>query len=322
MENQDKIYSQFKNAAEKSEAKDFPNMDKIWNRVEEKLDQKVLKKETKLWKKIAVAASVLLVISVLYQFLKSEVTTIVPTNEVVIQDSISTSKKVENTPQTTVADADLDTSYFIRKDAAKILKEQIAKQADVVTNYKSKEVISEPNSVSKWAETAVQEDRNDDAKSGGIEFKGRKFDAIGVVHETRKEQAAEAETVKKAIQIAAKSEPLLIINNKAVTSNDASTYDKVSKKEMAKINSEDLETVVYLKEPLYIIDGKQYSEEELFGAKPTSPYAPLSEQEIINTEVLQGKEAVKAYGEKGTKGVLIITTKNGKPAVKKAAKKP
>jgi hypothetical protein len=49
MDNQDKIFNKIKEASQKAESQDFPSMDKVWNRVEEKLDKKVLKKETKLW---------------------------------------------------------------------------------------------------------------------------------------------------------------------------------------------------------------------------------------------------------------------------------
>ena len=62
MDNQDKIFDKFKKAAENSEQKDFPGMDKVWARVEEKLDKKEDKKAISLWKKIAIAASVLLLI--------------------------------------------------------------------------------------------------------------------------------------------------------------------------------------------------------------------------------------------------------------------
>ena len=64
MENRDKIFDQFKSAAENVAPKDFGSMESVWNRVEEKLDTKVLKKETKTWKKIAVAASILLCFSI------------------------------------------------------------------------------------------------------------------------------------------------------------------------------------------------------------------------------------------------------------------
>ena len=65
MENHDKLYTQFKNASEKIEATSFLNSAKIWDKIEGKLDTKVLKKQNHLWKKIAVAASILLVLSIL-----------------------------------------------------------------------------------------------------------------------------------------------------------------------------------------------------------------------------------------------------------------
>lgn len=316
MENQDKLYSQFKNAAEKSEAKDFPNMDSVWNRVEQKLDTKVLKKETKIWKKIAVAASILLVFSVLYQLLKSDEKTNVIENSVVNKDSISVKDKLEITPEKVIVSSDVETSPILKNNADEILKKEVSKSSEVATTYKTK--INEPSSISA-ANADVSSDKNqsDEKKNSLVEIKNRKFNAVGVTYETQKESAVAEETAKKAMQISSKSEPILIIDNKAITSKDGSNYKAVSKKELDKIKSDDLETVVYLKEPLYVIDGKQYSEEELFGVKPTSPYAPLNEQEIKSTKVLQGEEAIAAYGEKGAKGVLIITTKNGKPNKKK-----
>ena len=47
MENQD-IFNQFKKAADNAESPEFAAMEPIWSRVEAKLDQKELKKETAL----------------------------------------------------------------------------------------------------------------------------------------------------------------------------------------------------------------------------------------------------------------------------------
>ena len=60
MDNQDKIFDKIKTASQKAETMDFPGMEKVWARVDEKLDKKALKTKNKLWKKIAIAASVLL----------------------------------------------------------------------------------------------------------------------------------------------------------------------------------------------------------------------------------------------------------------------
>ena len=99
-----------------------------------------------------------------------------------------------------------------------------------------------------------------------------------------------------------KSAPLVVIDGKA--SNE---------KELRNISSSQLDSIIVLKEPLYIINGVQYSEQELFGPNPTSPYAPLTRQDIIKTVILQEADAEKEYGDKGKKGVVIITTKDGKP---------
>ena len=73
MDNQDKLYKTiFKTLRKKATEKDFPSMEKVWGRVEEKLDKKALTKENNLWKKIAVAASVLLVITLGSQLWKLE----------------------------------------------------------------------------------------------------------------------------------------------------------------------------------------------------------------------------------------------------------
>ncbi|RVT77613.1 hypothetical protein EOD40_07370 [Flavobacterium sufflavum] len=122
MDNQDKIINKIKSAAHKAEHQDFPEMDKVWARVEDKLDQKVLETKTKLWKKLAIAASLLLFVSLGYQFLKTDLKIVVPTktneNKVVIQkneiinDSIVPSKN-------------------IKTEAPEILQKQLEKQNPV-----------------------------------------------------------------------------------------------------------------------------------------------------------------------------------------------
>ena len=94
--------------------------------------------------------------------------------------------------------------------------------------------------------------------------------------------------------------------------------NKVDNKQTVKeVEMDDIESIVELPDPLYIINGVEYTEQELFGPNPTSPYTPLSEQEIDSITVLQQEKAMAAYGTKGKKGVVIISTKNGKPAAKK-----
>jgi Ca-activated chloride channel homolog len=116
MKNQDKIFDKIKNASQKAEEKDFPALEKVWMRVEEKLDKKEDKKTIVLWKKLALAASLLLFFSLGYQFLKPDSKIIVPNgkkeNNVVIQE-----KQDSNTTK--------KPSEIIKPDAEVILKKQI-----------------------------------------------------------------------------------------------------------------------------------------------------------------------------------------------------
>lgn len=128
MENQDKIFEQFKDASKKAETKDFPAMEKVWNRVEEKLDKKDDKKTIALWKKIGIAASLLLFFSLGYQFLKTDETTIdTPKNPIVNQEkenTISNSEKevvVDNSDITVKpAKTETKTSKIIKSKAVSI----------------------------------------------------------------------------------------------------------------------------------------------------------------------------------------------------------
>ncbi|WP_309642345.1 von Willebrand factor type A domain-containing protein [Flavobacterium sp.] len=138
MNNQDKIFEQIKEASQKAEAKDFAAMEKVWARVEDKLDKKEDKKIIAIWKKIAIAASLLLLFSLGYQFLKSDKSihhpNVIPENNIVIQEKteIENPKTVEITP-----------SKIIKKDAEKILKQQIEKQEALTNNELTVEPIKE-----------------------------------------------------------------------------------------------------------------------------------------------------------------------------------
>lgn len=96
MENQDKIhdqlYSQFKEAAETTEDKGFARMEAVWNRVEEKLDNKKKRRAAAWWKYTGIAAVLLLFISVGTFVFRNETSPIVapkvtPENNVTVIDT-------------------------------------------------------------------------------------------------------------------------------------------------------------------------------------------------------------------------------------------
>ncbi|MES2484741.1 MAG: von Willebrand factor type A domain-containing protein [Bacteroidota bacterium] len=78
MENQDKLYNEFKDAAQKAEDKGFARMDAVWNRVEDKLDNKKQRRIAAWWKYTGIAALLLLFTGIGFMLLKSNTDVIIP----------------------------------------------------------------------------------------------------------------------------------------------------------------------------------------------------------------------------------------------------
>lgn len=313
MDNQDKIFDKFKEAAQNSEHKDFPGMEKVWSHVENKLDKKQDKKTISLWKKIAIAASLLLVVSLGSQFLKSDKNTVIQTPKVVvnetaketIQDQIKDNAIVEN-----------DSKIISKEEATRILDNQIKKQQNVVINEAKgslNEVIAAtPNEDFMPAPIQAEEEHSKEEYFAETEKADQSF---GYSNAARKESAKVAFADKQELK-SKKSAPLVVLNGNAIAHSNDGKRDKMMQDELPNLSPENVESLVVLDEPLYIIDGIYYSENDLFGTNPTSPYAPLNKQEIKTITILQDLEATSKYGEKGKKGVVIITTKTGRPALK------
>lgn len=296
MGTEEKLYKKIQQAAENAEQKDFPGMEKIWARVEDKLETQTLQKEKHLWKKLAVAASIVLVGTLTFFLLQEKETVIVPENTVTTIDS---SKNTIPTPET--ASGFVNTTPEIKKDAEQILQQQIVIQNNIVINdtinYKSKKevVLSAPiamEEVQEMAKTSLVPTYNNtilnsaSANDSGNLAKGKRYDFTMNLAETNQNK------------------------DKKTTNDDLLLIDgKMSEKSLDNINPEEIESIIELKEPIYFINGVEYSEESLFGENPTSPYAPLSKQKIEKIEVIQPADAVKIYGKKGEKGVVIISIK-------------
>ena len=295
MGTEEKLYKKIQQAAENAEQKDFPGMEKIWARVEDKLETQTLQKEKHLWKKLAVAASIVLVGTLAFFLLQEKENVIIPENTITTIDS---SKNNIPTPES--ANGLVNTTPEIKKDAEQILQQQIVIQNNIVINdtinYKSKKevLLSAPiamEEVQEMAKTSLVPSYNSMSNSAstnnsGYLAKGKRYDVTMNSAETTQDK------------------------DKKVVNDDLVVIDgKLSKKSLNNINPEEVESIIELKEPVYFINGVEYSEESLFGENPTSPYAPLSKQKIDTIVILQPEKAIPIYGEKGKKGVVIITIK-------------
>ncbi|RXR18361.1 hypothetical protein EQG63_08825 [Flavobacterium amnicola] len=299
MEHQDNLFEQFKKAADTSETKDFPGMEKVWSRVDAKLDTQVYveqKGTNTSWKKFAIAASVVVGTMFAYQFLKEEEKTIpTPQNTVVVNDSISSA--IEN--DSTAIVAAQNESPLDKVKAEKVLEIQLNNPTPVAVNEISAATMEEKVEAAASPMEAPSKDKKEDDSFS----KGQMYGAVGVKQAKAAEEVADLrQDSESKKQVARKAAPLVVVDGKA-------TDKKVSDIQ----NSEDLETIVELKNPLYIINGVEYTEKEMFGPNPSSPYYPLNKQEIESITIYQDDEAIERYGEKAKNGVVIVKTKNGKP---------
>ncbi|MGX7668244.1 hypothetical protein [Flavobacterium pedocola] len=303
---QDKLYNQIKKAAENAEHQSFPGMEKVWNRVEDKLDHKILKKENNLLKKVAVGASVLSVTTLGFLLWNKNNNEPVKQQNIVITDTIQ--HRQEPLKEDSVAVAIIDQSKAVIADEP-VAKEKItdskptlpreavsgieANQAPIVTQKPM--IKNELVPIKNHAEP-VQATVKAKQSTGATPRRNESFDNLSVEN-----------TSGKSTQ--QKENPLFVVNGKPIKAKDYEKYNTLSN-----TDDEEVESVEYLDNPLYIINGSYYTEQQLFGPNPTSPYTPLDKQEIETISVLKGEKAIAIYGKKGENGVVIITTKNGKPA--------
>jgi hypothetical protein len=301
MEHQDKIFEQFKKAAENQDTQDFPGMEKVWSRVDAKLDTQVFKAQKKTntnWKKFAVAASVVVGSVFAFELWKQFDTTEKPIQNSVVETTKKEINSVITNDSTAIVTIEKEPAID-NKTNEKILHQQI-ESANQVAVLENKPIANDSIQVRPLASPVLEEEKTHFIKPKVHEATSVKRAKVEEDNYKFKEEVAKPTSVVK------KAPPLIIVDG------------KVAGKKVTEIeNTDDLETIVELKEPLYIINGKEYSEKEVFGPNPTSPYYPLNKQEIESISIYQNEEAIELYGEKGNKGVVVIKTKNGRPAILK-----
>ncbi len=326
MNSEDKIYNKIRNASHKGE-KDFPGMDKVWNRVEEKLDNTIVVQKKNTWQKLAIAATVLLSFSIIYQFVSNDETienkVINNNTNPIIVSNDSVKKIIDKAKEVVVdnsdpkkptndvnpynnfgsisAESNNDSETITIDDSAvkMALKEEDLNQEEkgLISNELNRKITTE-NDIS-FRNSALNFSSSN--SNNGYLAPNKKYEA----------PAKDVKSKYRApkLKSAQQNKDLVVIDGVAMDKN----YN--ADKELAKLDIDDITTTV-LTNPLYIINGVEYTEESLFGKNPTSPYAPLDKQKITSTNILQPADATKIYGKKGEKGIVIITTKDGKPAEK------
>jgi hypothetical protein len=308
MEKNKDIFEQFRTAADHDQS-DFDGLEKVWSRVGDRLDKHALKSQNRLWKKVAVAASVLAVISLGYHYNQDnhEVET---TEKIVVKEKILPiqdhyiDEPVDEHQAVVKAQPESKQTSPSAKSETIILTDTIEFHA-VAEVRSDKEDATAPVTGGELPTRDVAMGAKDE-NSGGKWLATKVHEARSVDHGTLSENYTTSLVPQNK-----PANPLMVLDGKVIT--DASTFRNG---ELKALNPDDVVSISLLQEPLYIINGVEYSEKSLFSATPSSPYAPLTAQDIISIEIFQDKEATDRFGSKGAKGVVVIKTAQGKPKAK------
>lgn len=322
MNQEEKIYQKIKNASHKTEEVPFAGMEKVWNRVEEKLETKSIKKKSEVWKKLAIAASFLLFFTVGIQLFTTQKELTKPIEpKIQVQESTDANQDmIENeiaVDKTVTQEALPEVESFVSSNnvAAKptpskeiIVESKIAttQNEDAKIVYKDKKSTETPKT-SVAAEEAVadvqimsQKEAIEKGVYNSASSNNVFYPSKGKIYAARssnmKYEKAEEKLSSSYVQTTKNDDLVLIDGN-------------LSNKKREDLNADEMEDMVELKNPIYIINGEEFSEESLFGEQPTSKYAPLNQQKIDSIKVYLPEEAKPIYGKKGKNGVVIISIK-------------
>ena len=275
MGTEEKLYKKIQQAAQNAEQKDFPGMENIWTRVENKLETQTLQQEKHLWKKIAVAASIVLVGTLAFLLLQPKENIIVPENTI---SAIDTTKNEIPTPES--ANGFATTNPVIKKDAKEILQQQIVIQNNIVINdtinYSSRKEVTIHNPMmleEVQAKTSFAPELRNDASNAAF-LSNQGFAAKGKAYSIT---TVSAEDISQ--------EPI-----KEMMNNDFVIIRGQISQESANGN-----------EPLIVLNNHLVTKAILNDIDPNS---------IASVTVLKNQAAISLYGEKGKNGAIVLTTKN------------
>ena len=292
--NIDKLFSEESKKAE--ENTHFPAFEKVWEKVESRLDEKQKDTKTiKMWLPYSVAASLAVIFGSLYFHNKTETSSEKP--KIVLENP--SKNNVENPSTLATNNSIIENDNTINNLDQKIKKNienQIINNSNsvayntpkpnkIVREFESKNVEIPPTKAS--AEMMIA--------TPSMEGFNSKKDFDGTI-----DKITETETVK-SVAMARKSENLA--PKSAISLEQNQVYATVSNTDEA-IDDEifaDVKISMNKNEPpLYIVDG--YVADANF-------LKNYNVKKITSLNIVEGRSAVQLYGNSGKKGVVVITTK-------------
>jgi Ca-activated chloride channel family protein len=318
MEDQDKIYRDFKDASDKAEAKGFDRMEAVWNRVEQKLDEKKKPREAIYWKYAAVAAVLLLCLTVGTFIFRNDgqpvAPNVLPENNVTVIDTQKVKEAFDpakERQEEVVVNEDKPgkegntKSYTIKfpKHFGATSSEKVVESGDIAVASPSNNSYDEEADygympLPKKAITVTSEIINGPPKiSYEQSLQGQ---VQGLEISTGTGQRGH----KITGEITTSNIPPVELQDKIkLTQSPGSANSTVILRGTVSITQNI--------EPLYVIDGVPSNAKE---------FKKLNTNKISNVSVIKGSDATSMYGNRGSNGVIVVSTNRTKQEKRKDRK--
>src|SRR5690606_5038547 len=299
-QNNKNIDQHFRKLAEEQKPKAFKNSDAVWDKIEEKLDEKKKKRIIPIWKYFeinkgvkyaGIAAALLLLITLGSRFINNNPTVEnaeSETNQIVFVDEDKVKEEFDNlqNSEDVVAFEDVEElkDRVVQKQAP-VVSMEIAEESEIVMDYSYSEIQTSPPDVVVAKETITSiVPSNDDSTKDKIGVRSY-FDS-----KRTKEEIENAyfrgNAYSKQLQGEVSGVNVFAGNGSPGSDNTIRIRGK---------NSLNGNT-----EPLYIIDGKPISSDE---------FRKINANDIENISVLKDENATSSYGSRGANGVILIQSK-------------
>ncbi|MDR6528854.1 MULTISPECIES: vWA domain-containing protein [Chryseobacterium] len=313
------IDQQFNEASKLSEEPTvFPGFEKVWGKIEEKLDHKEEKKRTiPIWFPYGVAASLVIGLGALY-FLNTK-----DASESVQQSIADISTSNESVASTNIAQIDSITKMNIQKDKnnAEPAVEKIAVHTDPVPGQPfdvamplpvpAPPIPSIPKIQVAANEYYVQNAKNievSDRRKGVYPPDGyyTQNKNAGEYTQPIEEVVLTAMGVKRSKASTASASSVITSNSIAPQTSVVSTLQgrvagiQIGSSTNNQVNIKGAASVAPGKDPLYIVNGKIADADDFKALEPSK---------IENVAVLKDAAATALYGSKAANGIIVVTTK-------------
>lgn len=289
MENNHDIDKKFNEASKAEEPATFPGFDKVWAKVEKKLDKKEEKKRIiPVWLPSGIAASLMIGLGAFYFINKKEIE---PVKPVIVENTMSPTSKTTTTPQIAKTDSIIQSN--IKKEIAVIKIPNIKKAGYADNSHLPVHPKIEAPRVSyvqggKWGDTLKTQDISEVVLTAPVNkiYREKTATSSSVVSIEKISKRASSDVVSSlsrkvaglAISSASKKDGSILIRGAGSLSGD-------------------------IPSALFVVDG-------VVMGKNSKIFSVLDSKKIKEFKVLKGADATALYGSQGSAGVIIVTTKN------------